>query len=577
LSFDTEAEDLNSQINLVLKIDSVYFAQRDVDSGLSVDADKIGLMRTVKISGNSVDIRKVKTSLSTLTFSLIDKDGVISIFLMSKDDNYLEKTVELYAGFTTGSFDFSDYRQFAKTKLKSISKTANSYSFSCTEVTSLIKEEAFFNFTELDGDIDDSQTTLDVIDASGLDSSGTIKIDDEFIAYTGITVDTLTGLSRGVKSGLAAEHKDGSSCFMVTEIEDNPIDIMLDIMQTALSITTADIDVTSFTDIRDSFFAATQVRFSIAGLEDVLDFFEDEILLPLNCRLTSIDGLIGLAILDQTDLTIIPTDLDELTIEGTPNWGIGSNKIVNEIIVQWGYVEGTNVYSKTSTFSDATSQTLFSKKKTLTYKFKGVKSDLSGSTIVNQMGSRLLARTKTAQADIKVNTLFSNAALIVGDDVSMTHRFLPQQGAGLGIADSRLEIMSKSFNFDTKRVSFKLQFTSFANLRIGLIAPSPLISSVVDQRTFTVPSGSQFKAGYFLRLFNVGSNDYYADVKNEIDSVVGNTITMKDNFSTTLTTSIKIKFPVYSDCSSLQTGKYAFIGPDSGFFVDGTKTYQILF
>lgn len=577
MSFETEALKKNSRLNLVIKIDTEYFAQRQVDTGLVVTSDNLGLIRTAKISGNSVDIRKVKTSLASLTFNLLDKKSYMSSFLMSKDGNYLESTVELYAGFTTGSFDFADYKKFATTKLKSVKKVSNAYSFSCSEVASKIKEESYFNLSQLDGDITDVATTMDVVNATDLPASGRVLVDNEYITYTSKTLNTLNGLSRGDLSGTASEHKSGVDVSIVTTLEDNPMDMMLDIMQNTLNIPTTEIDVTSFTDIRDNFFSASQLRFYTAGFSDTLTFFEDEILQITNCRITSIDGLIGLAILDQTDFKSIPPDLGEDDVIGTPNWGIGSNKIVNKVEVKWAYSEGTKTYARTSTFTDSDSIALFGEKKTLSYKFKSVKADLDGSTLAINMGARLLARTKNAQSDIKVNSFFSNSSLKIGDDVSVTHRYLPQQGGSLGMADQRLEIMSKAFDFDSKRVSFKLQFTSFSNLRVGLIAPSPFIVSVTDQKTFDVPDGSQYLAGYFLRLWNTATNAYYADTAIEIESVVGNTITMKSNFSTTLTTSVKVKFPSYSDSSDLQKGKYAYTAPSSDIFSDGTKAYEIIF
>ena len=577
MSFDTEAAKLDSVVNLIIKIDGIYFAQRQIDSGLVIDSDKLGLIRRAKISGNSVDIRKVKTSIASLTFDLLDKNGFMSTFLMTKDDNYLEKNVELLAGFNTGSFDFADYKRFTTTKLKSITKSSNAYAFRCDEITSKIKEQAYVNFSELTSGINDSQTTIDLADASSFPATGRVKINNEYMSYLSILDDTLQSVTRSDLSSTSTTHSSGTVVSIVTEIEDNPIDIMLDIMQNVLLIPTIEIDLASFISIRDTYFPTRKLRFQLTGQEDVLTFFEKEILQVTNCRITSIDGLIGLAIFDQTDFTVQPVEMDEDTIEGTPNWKIGSDKIVNEIIINWNYNEGQNTYSRVSTFKDSDSVSLFGPKKTLVYNFKGVRADLDGSQIVSNMGARLLARTKNTQADIKVNTLFDQSSLKVGDDLAVSHRFIPGQGAGLGMADQRLEIMSKAFNFDTKRVTFKLQFTSFSNLRIGLIAPSPLIVSVTDQKTFEVPIGTQYKAGYFLRVWDIIANDYYPDAPIEILSVTGNIITMANNFTTTLTTSTRVKFPTYSQSSDLQSSKYAYTAPNTHIFPDGKKAFEILF
>ncbi|MCK5644456.1 MAG: hypothetical protein KAJ19_26890 [Gammaproteobacteria bacterium] len=576
MSFETVAQDPTSVLNLVIKIDDVYFAQSQVDSGLVVDADKLGLIRTAKISGNSVDIRDVKTSISNLTFDLIDANSSISTFLMSKRNNYLEDRVQLFAGFTTGTFDFSDYKEFAITKLKTVTKGDNRYSFVAQELTSEIKKEAFFTESSLDGNISDTATELTLLDAEEFPDSGQVKIGNEYITYNGKTDNTLENLSRGNLAGQAEDHKDGDTVSLVTELEDNPIDMMLDIMQNTLGIPSSDIDINSFTDIRDVFFPLSEVRFFITGLEDTLTFFEDEILQVINCRMTSVDGLISLAILDQTDFKVQPRALDEGSIIGTPRWQITSKKLTNRIEILWNYSEGERRYSRTSTFDDQDSIDIYGVQKTLTYEFKGVKADIDGSLLVENMGARLLARLKNTQAKITSSCFFEESDLKIGEDVSLSHRFLPQQGGTLGMSDQRLEIMSKAFDFENKRVIFDLQFTSFSNLRVGLIAPSPLIVSVTDQRTFEVPIGSQYLPGYKLRLWDVNANDYYPDVAIEIESVVGNTITMKSDFSTPLTTNVKVKFPIYSESSSQQIAKYAYVAPNTGFFNDNSKAYEIL-
>lgn len=65
----------------------------------------------------------------------------------------------------------------------------------------------------LDGDITATATTLDVASGDGakFPSSGTIIIGNEIISYTGVSTDTLTGLTRGVSDSDGAAHSDGDS------------------------------------------------------------------------------------------------------------------------------------------------------------------------------------------------------------------------------------------------------------------------------------------------------------------------------------------------------------------------------
>jgi len=70
----------------------------------------------------------------------------------------------------------------------------------------------------LDGGINDSVTSITVADASQFSSSGTnfAIIGSEEISYTGISSNTLTGVTRGVAGTTAASHSDGATIIFST-------------------------------------------------------------------------------------------------------------------------------------------------------------------------------------------------------------------------------------------------------------------------------------------------------------------------------------------------------------------------
>jgi hypothetical protein len=67
--------------------------------------------------------------------------------------------------------------------------------------------------TTLNGDINSSTTTIVLTDASQFPSTGTnfIQIGTEEISYTGVSTNTLTGVTRGVRNTSAASHSDGAT------------------------------------------------------------------------------------------------------------------------------------------------------------------------------------------------------------------------------------------------------------------------------------------------------------------------------------------------------------------------------
>jgi hypothetical protein len=75
------------------------------------------------------------------------------------------------------------------------------------------KEAASGVTTRLDGEISKTATSLDVVDASGLASSGTVWIGREAIAYSGKSSNTLTGLTRASLGTTAQVHRDTSRVF----------------------------------------------------------------------------------------------------------------------------------------------------------------------------------------------------------------------------------------------------------------------------------------------------------------------------------------------------------------------------
>ena len=67
--------------------------------------------------------------------------------------------------------------------------------------------------TTLNGDINASTTTVILTDASQFPTTGTnfVQIGSEEISYTGISTNTLTGVTRGVRGTTAATHSDGAT------------------------------------------------------------------------------------------------------------------------------------------------------------------------------------------------------------------------------------------------------------------------------------------------------------------------------------------------------------------------------
>ena len=596
MSFTTEIVNKQFTMNFVVQFgltSPTYFSTFQPDSGLTVDADKVGTLEPPKINPTTVNLRKVNTTINTLNFTLIDINEVVTAFITDSTNILSNTFVKLWVGFKTDAgFAFGDYKLISTTKLRSMSRTENKYNFVAKEITDLTNKPMFDEFTTLNGAITDSDTSMTVDDASNFAASGKVKLDSEIISYTSKTATTLLGLSRGVESGTAAAHSDGVEIFAITELEVNPITMLLqimispggggtyDVLADGLGILNTDIDVATFESIRATNFPGDTFKHFLFDIDNGLKWIEENILVETNCRFIPVDGKISLALLDQILLSGSPDFIDEnSSFNSGLTWKQSFDSIVNKVIIRWNYALGTDSFGRVSTFTDTQSVADHGEKKPLKIDFKGVTAALSGTSIVSDRGNRLIARLSAPQAEINVKTGLDKYEINIGDDVLFTNRFIPREGTGLlGVLSDSLEVIKKSVDLKTATITFGLQYTSYNNLRLGKIAPSSTIDTVNSQTSIDVPSGEGlcYLAGFKVRLWDTLTQSFESDSTNTISSVTTDTIVFTDTWVTTLLTTHKIKFADYADSSDVQRGLYAYIGEPSGAdFADGTAPYQI--
>ena len=78
--------------------------------------------------------------------------------------------------------------------------------------------------TTLNGDINDSVTTITLTSSTGFSAAGTVRIGDELITYTGKSSNDLTGCTRGTNSTTAASHSSGTAVREATVTRYNTTD-----------------------------------------------------------------------------------------------------------------------------------------------------------------------------------------------------------------------------------------------------------------------------------------------------------------------------------------------------------------
>jgi hypothetical protein len=313
-----------------------------------------------------------------------------------------------------------------------------------------------------------------------------------------------------------------------------------------------------------------------ANLQNALKYIEVELLQANNLRLTEVDGKLSIAILDQSvpgdDLPVV--DEDVILRSPEPSWRLSENRLFNSFVMQYFYNEGTGTYAKSKQFDDLASQAVHGVIKQADFKFKGITND----GVATERGNRLMDRFSTPQSEITVSQFLSTYETPPGEKVTFVHSALPSPGGGLGL-NHELELLRRAINYAMGVVEATYVFTSYINLRRGLIAPSSAIFSVAattPKAIFNVPTGEgiRYKAGYVLRLFSSATHLLVEGI-NTVEGVVGDTITMTGSWPGLNATAKYLKFADYDDASDVQRAKYMYIVGASGLFADGTGGYRI--
>lgn len=581
--------------NVVIRFNGQYFAIRNPDSGLVIGAPFDKCLQSLVLNPTSIDLRRVTTTIASYSFKLIDKDEVITAIVQGNAAALVEATVEIWLGRSNVAMDFADYFKLPDTKISKLDHADNAYSFSATEETERMARPIYDAKSALAVDILAATTTLTMRDSlADFPATGFIKIDSEFMSYSGINfgLNQFTGVIRGELGSTPVAHTANTTAFQTETVTDNPVSILLkiltsnggggayDVLQDGLGISASLIDIAAIEAIRDTLFLGQQFTLSLYNIDPALKFLEEQILMPCNLRFTySRTSKITLAILDKA-IFVEETDfIDEDTITKYPKWSVDGSKVANSIEVQWDFFEPTNTYRQRTVAEDAASIALYGKKTALKYSFKGIKASLDGQTLVDDFTTHLLDRLSTPTPEIQISTHIDKSLQTIGDKSLIESSQIPNQDGTLNFA-SELEIVSRAINITNGDVQFKLAFTSFTNIRSCFIAPSDSIQTVISQKKVTIPAGrgALYSPGWKIRLWRIVDQTYMPDAINTIDTVVGDTITFLNDFTTILTgpNNYKLKFADYDDVAESQK-RYCFVSDNGANFVDGKPTYKVTY
>lgn len=177
------------------------------------------------------------SSVSNVKIALIDSQDTLTALFKPGNvvDDILGLDAEVFMIFDGTRFP-EDAISIFYGILSDIQFGAGNCTLNVAHPDQLKKQEIFTKaVSNLDGAINDSQTTLDIVTASDFltetDSFKTyVRIGDEIIKYAGISGNQLTGLTRGALNTIASSHSDDEEVESFYEVIGNGIDLSLKMM-----------------------------------------------------------------------------------------------------------------------------------------------------------------------------------------------------------------------------------------------------------------------------------------------------------------------------------------------------------
>ncbi len=581
--------------NIIFLFKGEYYGMRQPNSGLVLDADKVGIVAGLTVNPTSIDPFRASSTINSYSWKLLDKNRMISALFNGETKYFQGEPVDIFIGriglTPETEMAFSEYYQLPTTYVNKVTKIDNGYTFQSVEAKDRIDTGAFNQQTLLAVDILSVTTVITVQSVDDLPTNGTIKIEDEFISYVGISGLNLQNCVRGERTSVPADHPLGATVFLVAEVQVNPMDLLLqllispggggiyDVLPDGAGIDQSLIDIDDFETTRDEFFSSYTFDFAIFGVESLKQFIENEILFPLGLRLRSNNNSkIGLAKLDRSIFEIDSPTIDDTNTVKPPDFFVDDTKIRNRVRIQWDYFETSSMYLKQTEYTDAQSISDFGVSDWTTFKLKGVKDSLGGQEIVDNIALLFLNRFSQPRPQIKASTLINASYNNIGDKVNVASSYIPNDAGVLNFA-STLEIIQKSLNWETGDCTFQLAFTSFTGVRQCYIAPTATVVSHSGQSQFTLGAGvgDNWRKGWKVRLFNNVTGVWESDPVNEILSVVGDVVNFVDPWATTIVDSThRLTFCDYDEATDQQK-RFCFISDDGLPFGDGKPSYQISF
>ena len=369
-------------------------------------------------------------------------------------------------------------------------------------------------------------------------------------------------------------------------------------------MTPDEVDIDEHIKIRDLFLSAANMRIFIKDDEvDGKEFLDDEIYKPLACyslprkAKASLGYSVG-PIPGEDIKTLDATNVkDPRSIQISRS---SAKSFFNEVIYKY---DDTPLLSEkrfttgSITISGDSRNRIKGTNRSYIIESSGLRTDLGAANIVASNSTRILERYQFAAETIKVKALLRDTAgLEIGDIVVSDFSDLKVTDIARGDREFEprlFEVQNKVINLKTGDVELSLLDTGFSiDSRFGLMSPTSYIAGVISQSQLVIGPdpffGGKFGDDEFrkwesiVNLANpmscvIRSEDFTVSEDVVVTNIDGNTLTLSQPATITITAGLYIEFTGYNDADTSDRQKlvYAYM-TDAANFDDGGFPYLMI-
>lgn len=252
----------------------------------------------------------------------------------------------------------------------------------------------------------------------------------------------------------AAGNQASGTFTNIVAAADHHIDVILDILQTHLSVRDSKIDFGAFDAVKTAL-SGWEVTRTITGDDQQSgDELLNELRFLIGCYyIPQPDGKVTIKQYDRDEAVI--DSITEVDIIGRPSWEANLDKLVNKTFIEYNFNTGTEEYDNVYIGIDLTSQSNYDETKSFLYEDLWTEGDAQGISQMDTLTDNILARYADPPPIFKVKLDRKKIAWEVGDMVSVTTLQAPGTDMS-GVTAEKYQIIKKNFNPLEKRIAFEM-------------------------------------------------------------------------------------------------------------------------